>query len=259
MEQPFQQERTAVVVAPGTQVAERPAPPPVRPGLGRLGALLIAILCGAVVGGAIVYFLFERPALEAAQARAQAYEQELISVRGQLMQANSLVAALEGRLQVEESTRRGLETVMSALQGDLGKAQDSLAFYEQLIPPGPQGAVTIRALDFERIGPHLSYRLLLMRSGSNDKPFQGSLQFMAQGSAAGEEVSVPLFTATKQAEGEGSGDSGTDSIPLEFSDFQRNSGLLRLPPGLELKSVTLNVLEGDTLRTSRSVELPAAD
>ncbi|MFT0851424.1 DUF6776 family protein [Achromobacter sp. F4_2707] len=266
MGQPTHNERTAVVVAPNTQVTTLPSKGGGRFAMGRRLALIIAMLVGAVVGGAIVFFMFERPALEAAQARAQAYEQDLAAARGKLLEANSMVAALEGRLLVEESTRRGLESVVGTLQEDLGKAQNSLAFYEQLIPPGPQGAVTIRALDFERAGPHLKYRALLMRSGSNDTPFEGSLQFVASGIAAGEEVSVPLSIATAPSTGDEPDSAAQESdaaaqepLKLEFSDFQRSSGLLTVPAGLDLKSVTLNVLEGNVLRTSRSVDLPVED
>src|SRR5690606_19198724 len=127
-------------------------------------------------------------------------------------------------------------------QGELGRAHDTIAFYEQLLPPGPKGAVSIRALDIERVGPNLKYRILLMRSGSNDKPFQGRLQFVAAGMQGGAEVSVELFpamlvngatlqqyaaaeAAVEEADSEESG-----PLDVEFAEFQRSSGLLALPP-----------------------------
>lgn len=191
-------------------------------------------------------------------------------MRGRLKMADSATAALEGRLLVEESTRRGLETTLGTLQAEFGRAQDSLAFYEQLIPPGPNGAVTIRALDIERTGPHLRYRVLLMRSGSHDKPFQGSLQFLADGRLDGQKASASLLPITVQGT-DGDGASSKEAVQVdaakpeaglmavEFADFQRSSGVLGLPPGFVPESVTINVLEGRTLRTSRSVDLPVAE
>lgn len=243
---------------------------------------------GIAAGAAWVYVALERPALEAANERIQRYEQDLAAMRGRLDESLNALAALEGRFLVEESTRRGLETSLRTAQAELGRAQDTVAFYEQLMPPGPGGAVSVRALDVERSGPHLRYRLLLMRSGSNDKPFQGVLQFRAVGRLNGKEISVELQpitvpdagaepaakpsesaarpgaeTATASATepvAEPVADSSTANagpLSLEFSEFQRSSGVLGLPPGFEPKSVTVNVLEGRTLRVSRSVELPA--
>lgn len=233
---------------------------------GVLAALGIFIV-GALVGAVLMHVGLERPALDAASARLQANEQDLAALRGRLEQANNTAAALEGRLQIEESTRRGLETGLQVMQSELGQARDSLAFYEQLMPPGPKGAVSLRALDIERAGPHLRYRLLLMRSGSNDKAFHGSLRFVATGRLNHQEATVTLMPLTLSASespvpahaelAEGPAE-GADLLAVEFSDFQRSSGLLGLPPGFEPQAVTVDVLEGRVLRTSRSVELPVA-
>ena len=283
MEQPAEQSRTIADGATGGQPSWQG--PVASRALYRVG-ILAAALIGALAGGGLLHFAWERPALEAAHARAQEYEQELAALRGHLQESRRRAAALEGHLLVEESTRRGLETTLRTLQDELGRAQDTLAFYEQLMPPGPEGALTIRALDIEQVGPHLKYRLLLMRSGSNNKPFQGSLQFLAKGQANDEEVTVPLspivVQTTQDGQGErqseaaadpdrrsaaladepqnaGPGESGAEFLAVEFADFQRRGGLLGLPPGFEPESVTVNVLEGRTLRSSRSVTLRAAD
>lgn len=232
--------------------------PVCRRALIRLGMLIGAVLCGALFGGVLVYVVLDRPVLEAARVRIQGYEQELVVVRQQLQQAHNALAALEGRLVVEESTRRGLETALLAQQQELGRAREGLAFYEQLMPPGPKAAVAIRALDIDRVGPHLRYRLLLMRSGSNAKPFQGSLQFLAKGQIDGVEVTVPLtpeVVTTGQSDASKVSEAADELIAVEFLDFQRDSGLLALPAGFEPDSVTVNVLEGRTLRTSRSMSL----
>lgn len=237
------------------------------PGKGSGGFLLAAafFVAGAMVGGLALHFGFERPALDAAQARLQQYDEENAAVRRRLELAENTAASLEGRLLVEESTRRGLETTLRTLQDELGRAHDTLAFYEQLVPPGPKGVVTIRALDIERAGPHLRYRALLMRSGTNDKAFEGSLQFVAEGVQDGEQVSVTLepivvpaadtVTPAQQTAQTEEAEDDAVALAVAFSDFQRSSGLLGLPTGFELGSVTLNVLEGRSLRTSRSVDL----
>lgn len=221
----------------------------------RMFAALALFFSGLLAGAAIVYFGFERPALDIAQERLQVYEQDLAALRGRLEQADNTAAALEGRLRVEESTRRGLETGLRVMQEELGQARDSVAFYEQLMPPGPQGAISIRALDIERTGPHIRYRLLLMRSGTNDKRFEGRLQFLAKGRQDGKEATAALMP-TSMGEDPEQETTGEALLAVEFSDFQRSGGLLSLPAGFEPESITVNVLEGKTLRTSRTVEVP---
>ena len=220
---------------------------------------LAALIAGGLAGAALVYFGFERPALEAAQASIQRYEDDLTALRERHDKVNARAAALEGQLLVEESTRRGLETTLREVQAELGRARDTLAFYEQLMPPGPDGAISIRALDIEPEGPHLKYRMLLMRSGRNDKPFEGELQFVAKGRLNGEPAEQtllpPLVAGKESADAGGQGNEGAP-LAIEFSEFQRSSGLLGLPAGFVPESVTVNVLEGRSVRVSRSVELP---
>jgi len=247
--------------------------------LARLIAALLLFGLGLITGGSIVHFGLKRPALDVAQMRLAAQTETLAATRGQLIQTENALTELEGRLIVEESTRRGLESTLRATQTDLGRASDTIAFYEQLMPPGPKGALSIRALDVAPAGPHLKYRVLLMRSGANDRAFRGTLRFVAKGTLDGEPVELTLSPAVsddvpagehvigqkpvdepsareQSAQNPPSGDVRADSdIPLEFADLQRSSGLLDIPPGLVVESVTATVLEGRKVRTSRSVEL----
>lgn len=229
---------------------------------------LACFLAGAIVGGAIAHFGLQSSAQHAAQAKILGYQQDVAALRGRLDLSDKQSAALEGRLLIEESTRRGLETSLRQLQEELGHAKDTLAFYEQLMPPGPKGAISIRALDIERLGPNLRYRLLLMRSGSSGQPFQGKLQFVASGLLQGEPASLTLSPQLVPPAGQGAAsvadqatapDAGSepDFLDVGFSDFQRSSGVLVVPPDFEPEAVTVNVLEGQKLRVSRSVELTA--
>src|SRR5690606_13747977 len=93
--------------------------------------------------------------------------------------------ALQGKFLVEESTRKSLEVTLQETQAELGRARDQLAFFDRLLPPGPNGSISIRALDFEPRGPTLLYKVLLMRNAPGAEPFAGRLQFIAKGVAAG--------------------------------------------------------------------------
>src|SRR3546814_19832949 len=90
----------------------------------------------------------------------QSMQTELDTRSSELAGARAEADALEGKLAVEESTRKGLEASLQALQSELGRARDQLAFFDQLLPPGPKGAVSIRALEVEHLGPTLQYKEL---------------------------------------------------------------------------------------------------
>lgn len=232
--------------------------PPVRLIWLRLASSVALLACGMLIGGLVAHFGFERPALEAAHAKLRVVERERASLQERVNESGRAAVVLQGQLLVEESTRRGLESALRSTQEELGRAKDALAFYEQLIPPGPKGAVTIRSLDAERVGPHLSYRVLLMRSGSNEKPFQGKLQFLAEGTRDGEQVSIELqpFLAGEEEKN----DAGANELlAVELENFQRGSGVLAVPPGFEPRALTVNVLEGRNIRATRRMELAGHD
>ncbi|WP_213031043.1 hypothetical protein, partial [Acinetobacter baumannii] len=73
--------------------------------------------------------------------------QNLARSQQSLKQIQSEFEGLRGQLVLEESTRKGLEKSLLATQTELAQTREQLAFYEQLLPPGPSGSVTVRALD----------------------------------------------------------------------------------------------------------------
>ena len=84
-------------------------------------------------------------------------------------------------LLTERAKRLELEKILANVQTELGRTQDQLAFFEDLLPPGPQGGLDIRAVNVVQHAEGLHYRVLLMRGGKATKPFVGALQFVAKG------------------------------------------------------------------------------
>jgi len=165
----------------------------------------------------------------------------------------------DGEIAVERAARQELETQLRAAQEELGRVRDRLAFYEQLLPPGPEGAVDIRGAEVQREGQGLKYRVLLMRSGRGEAPFVGMLRFQAAGVLKGETVSVDL--APMQLKPDAAASAGAASaaaggpLALQFDQYQRSEGVLELPEGFVPETVTISVLEGTTVRASRTIKL----
>ncbi len=221
--------------------------------------IVLVLLLGLALGAAGSRFWFKDQERRQHDADLQKLELALHESQAGLAQAHGQIDALQGQLVVEESTGKGLQASLQAAQAELGQARDQLAFFDQLLPPGPAGSIGIRALDIEQEGPTLRYRVLLMRNGANDAPFKGLMQFVAKGSQQGKAVKITLQAAQLPGGAASGGDAPANGFELSFDQFQRAAGLLSMPKGFTPQTITLNVLEGNVLRVSRTVNLPAAD
>lgn len=233
----------------------RPAGPPAIGWAGWLLAVL-TLIAGLAAGAWATQHWLGRQIQERHLAQQQMLQKEFERVRADLITQQTRADTLAGQLVVERSTLQGLQEALQKAQQELGVERDKVAFYEQLIPPGPQGAVVVRALDIEPQGPILRYRAVLMHNARQQQPFVGRLQFIARGTRQGKTTEIELLPARSSAvSAESSGNNNLLSV--SFEQFQRSTGLLQLPPDFLPDQVTLNVLEGDTVRASRSVKLGA--
>lgn len=217
-------------------------------------AVLIGVLFGITFGAAAMW-------LGLSWYGDQAHALQVMQMQGRLLQAQKETTELvtqrdviEAQLAVETSTRKGLESALGTVQFELGAAREKIAFFEELLPPGPMGSVSIRRFDIEQKTEALDYNVLLMRRGANTKPFEGVLQFQAIGRRNGEVVTVTLEPVRDLAR-DHEDSSPPNVLALNFDQFQHSSGVLKTPDGMDVDSVSLNVLEGQTLRVSRTVEM----
>lgn len=256
------------------QMPPGPSPAPARsPGALSRGRWYIGLAVALLLGLALGYG-GSRYMLDSGQRQYEDLKKQLdVTAAQHLYDLNAAMMradAFEGRLAVEESTRKSLEATLQATQQDLGRARDQLAFFNQLLPPGPNGSISIRALDIQRQGSILSYKTLLMRNAPSDTAFNGLMEFVANGTEKGKAVKITLEPAqaadmrasTNAAAQVDAASAGSKAEPqkleLSFDQFQRSEGLLSIPAGFVPKTVTLNILEGKTVRVSRTVSLPSA-
>ncbi len=242
-----------------------------------LGGALMVVLSGLWVA-----YLTQGPEIEAQQLRLRteraALLQERFELEAERSQAESHFNQTQRALLTERAKRLELEKILANVQTELGRTQDQLAFFEDLLPPGPQGGLDMRAVDVVQHAEGLQYRVLLMRSGHATKPFVGTLQFVATGDCREAGVTAeqtivlqPLLASTIQANEAGLGvhseyaqmpqrdpqqtEAQQAALRLNFAQFQRVQGLLALPPGFAPQSVTVRVLGGDIVLASRVVAL----
>ena len=240
----------------------KPLPRIARNGLARLFAvLLVGVLLGAAAGYFHARQLYRpQDAVVISARQAEDQEDAMRQQATQLRYTRGQLDTADGELVIERSARQELETQLHAAQAEIGRVRDQLAFYEQLLPPGPEGSVDIRGVQIDREGGGLRYKVLLMRSGRNGAtPFAGALRFQATGVLKGETVTVDLAPMQVKAESgpvTATGDNtAAASLALQFDQYQRSQGILAVPDGFVPESVTVSVLEGETVRASRSVKL----
>lgn len=224
-------------------------------------AIVLALLLGLVTGVAGGWFWAQARPQSPVISASTMLEPDVALLRSQeeLALVRSQLAMRDGELAVERAARQRLEEQVSGLQQDLGAERDRLAFFEQLLPSGPGGSVDIRSASFERFGSALQYRVLLMRNGKVEAPFQGSLRFMAAGMDNGKAATREL--RPMQADPSGQPMPGTPEAAvkheLSFDQYLSAKGVLWIPAGFVPASVTVQVLEGDTVKTAYRVELEA--
>lgn len=275
-----------------SQVSAQTRSSPPAYAVGWAGWLLavLALVSGLAAGAWATHYWLGRQIQARYLQQQQVLQASFDRVRADLSAQQARADTLAGQLVIERSTLQGLETALKAAQEELRIERDKVAFYEQLIPPGPLGAVAVRALDIEQQGPILNYRAVLMRNARSQQPFNGRLQFIAKGQRQGKSVELELFPAKASSASDAGGQQNADAQPgnppgtpqppgqanqdtgesqqvaaaaeqallqVSFEQFQRLGGLLQLPPDFLPQQITLNVLEGDTVRASRTVSLGA--
>ncbi|MGB6007099.1 DUF6776 family protein [Castellaniella sp.] len=195
------------------------------------------------------------------QQRIQDLQGRVAAQQAELTQAQTDLAAAHSQADVQVGTQRVLQEKLTDLQQQLGHVRDQLAFYEQLIPPGPAGALTVRAFDIQADADFLRYRVLLTRNAvPGADPFKGRMRFVAQGHVQGKAVKMDLNppSASDQAGETDATPGAVDPLALVFDQFQRSTGILQIPAGMDIQSVRLEILEGDTIRATQDAALNRA-
>lgn len=228
-----------------------------------LGAF--ALIAAGIAAGVFLTQRSGSDALALQSRTQQALQAQLrVDLEAQVAEALARAQQVRNELTIEQAARAELEKSLVTLQEELGRSKDHLAFYEQLLPPGPQGAIALRAVEFEKQDQTLAFRVLLMRSGKPGERFNGRLQFVASGLKDGKEVtavlepsqSVPNTSTSKNPLNTlGAIIQGEDSLKLSFDQFQRSQGVLALPKDFQPSSVVVSILSGEIVLASRKVDL----
>ena len=220
--------------------------------LGWLAKHWAALLLG-LIAGAVPTFFWMQYDIEARVAQLQAARIEAQQkLQTELQAAQTRAENLQGQLLIEQGTRQGLETALKGAQAELVQEREKVAFFDQLLPAGPGGSISVRGLDISRQDTILFYRVLLTRQApANGAVFKGRLVFEAQGKQNGKSRVLPLAFIT---DADADAQEGQKEQAVSFEWFLRQEGYLKLPPGFSPSRLTLKVYEGKALKQTHTFD-----
>ena len=202
---------------------------------------------GQIFGG------FNRKAIESQLATAEADASRYAQESAALRQANS---ALETELAMTRGVQAALARQVAELTQENQQAREELAFLQKLVADASrQVGVSIPRLDVEK-GPDDTwhYRILVVRGGSPREDFEGHLAVAATFAVPAGDGS-PGRQTTLTLPDDQPDSAGT--LKLRFKYYQRIEGALRIPPGAQVRSLTVRAFESgaNAPRATRTLAL----
>jgi hypothetical protein len=131
---------------------------------------------------------------------------------------------------------------LKALEEENRRLKDDLGFFEKLTPSLGAEGVTIRALqgDTQPDGK-IHWQVLLIQAKKNPVEFSGRLEVAFVGVLNGKPWTGP--------------GSGPDGVPVKLGQYGRIEGFYDVPPQVLIKSLTVKLFEGGTLRATQSAKM----
>ena len=123
--------------------------------------------------------------------------------------------------------------------------RDDLGFFEQLIPASGGEGIAIRGLQAEimgdpQFGAQLKWQVLVILPVKNAPDFNGKLELTLNGLQNGKAWMMNLPGGPKA---------------LQLRQYRRVEGVIDLPPGAVVQTVSAKVMEGNTSRAVQAIKL----
>ncbi len=144
----------------------------------------------------------------------------------------------------ERATQEKLTQKVKQLETENQSLRDDLGFFERLIPSTTTEALAIRGLHVEVLASaQLKWQVLVLQSAKNPAEFKGKLDVVISGVLNGKPW-------TAQAPG------GAQAIDVK--QYRRFDGLIDLPAQVQIKSVTIKVMDNSVngaIRATQTLKL----
>ena len=174
--------------------------------------------------------------------RVTALDAELAQTRVQRDEAQSVANTANTLITTEKVSSEKILTQLKSLEDENRRLKDDLGFFEKLAPSLGAEGVTIRALqgDIQADGK-IRWQVLLIQAKKNPAEFSGHLEVAFVGVLNGK----PWIGAV----------SGPGGVPVKLLQYGRIEGLYEVPAQVQIKSLTVKLFEGSTLRATQSAKM----
>ena len=211
---------------------------------------LIAIMLGLCAAIGLWAFEFGRDLALDGSSRAEltrlrtdleAAQQELAALKVERDKARAVANTADTLVTAEKTTRESLVAQNRLLEQENRSLRDDLGFFEKLIPTNQTDGMNVRALNAEMVGNKtLKWQVLVIQAGKKQTDFQGTLKVSFTGLQNGKPWSANL-----------------PGVPpsISIQQYGRVSGEFEVPPQVVVKSISVQVMAGDTVRASHTTKL----
>lgn len=157
-----------------------------------------------------------------------------------LEQIKSKEAPPSSLIVAERATQERLLERVKILEAENQVLFEDLNFYQKLIPSKPKDNLSVRGLEVQRKSPQLvEWEFLLIQTRKDASALALRVEPVVMGTLNGQAWTSP-----------------PQNPPMSYTVQQssRLAGTLTVPDALVLKSVTVKVYDGKTLRSSQTIE-----
>jgi hypothetical protein len=173
---------------------------------------------------------------------------ELVTLRAELSTAvmarekAQTIADTAGTLvTTEKAAAAGLMAHNRVLDSENRKLKDDLGFFEKLIPSTGGEGIAVRGLQAEVLnGSQVKWQVVVMQSQKNAPEFNGRLEVSFVGTSQGKPWVGVLPGGARD---------------LKFRQYGRTEGLFDLPAQTTVKTVSVKVVEGSSVKASQSIKV----
>jgi hypothetical protein len=185
-------------------------------------------------------------AQEMARLRAELgrLREQVDGLREERDKAQSVANTSSTLLVAERAAQERLAAQAKQLEAENQTLRDDLGFFEKLIPAnGSGGALAIRSLQAEmQSGRQLKWQVLLIQAQKNAPEFSGQLEVTFSGLEGGKPWMAVLPDGPRA---------------VRFRQYGRLEGVFELPSQTVVKTISVKVMEGSTIRAAQTVKLLA--
>lgn len=206
--------------------------------------LLVAVVLGFSAAVGLWAFEFGK---QIAGVQPQATEElrrlrtEVQALRQELSDARSVANTAESLLTAERVAQEQLTAQLRQLQTSNQALRNDLGFFERLIPGSGRDDLSIRGLQVQALSDtQLQWQVLMIQARKNAPEFRGTLEMSFAGTLNGQPWQGRAPDMPRQ---------------VQIQGYLRQDGLMDLPPGVVVKTVTARLRQGAAVRSEHTIPL----